>query len=104
VSLLLLTFHDLQVLNENKKRSPSGPTKPVSKWNNQDVVQWLRTVDLESKRSQYVVSFMNENITGVDLLAVAADGEKNFAIEMHEDYKIIKGVGRRMFRSLAKYI
>jgi len=69
-------------------------------WTNKDVIEWLSTIKLGSKRSKYLTSITGEERTGEDLLELAADGKKNFVIEMEKNFGITSVVSRRMFKSL----
>jgi len=84
-----------------KKTIKSGVSnKPVQLWTPEDVVEWMKTVRLGSKRSQYIAAIAEESTDGKDLLALAVDGKKNFQTEMKETYGIMSLYSRRMYNSL----
>lgn len=92
-----------------KRRKKNGVSvcgftnNPVNTWNNGNVIQWLSIVDLGSKRSEYLSSFLSQNTTGADLLEMAAHGTDKFVMEMKENHKVTSVIARRMFKSLLKH-
>lgn len=89
-----------QAAKEKRIVKPAILVKALGQWNNQDVLKWLSTLNLGSKRAQYLKIFADLETMGEDLLDAAAKGKDRFRAEMKEDYGITRVFARRMFRSL----
>jgi len=74
--------------------------KAVNLWNNGDVLKWLSTIELGSKRAECIKVFTDEVVTGEDLVDAANKGKDAFVSEMKDEYGIVRRIGRRMFKSL----